>query len=80
MRVYNYSEARQRFASILNDALNEEVIIRRKDGSRFKIVPLTDNKKSSPFNVAGINAEISTGEILDVLREERGRGAEKSLK
>jgi hypothetical protein len=33
MRVFNYSEARQPFASLLNMALKEDVIITKKDGS-----------------------------------------------
>jgi len=45
MRIYNYSEARQNFTTVLNTALKEEVIIKRKDGSKFKIVPIEDNPK-----------------------------------
>ncbi|MDR3144804.1 MAG: type II toxin-antitoxin system Phd/YefM family antitoxin, partial [Treponema sp.] len=36
MKVYNYSEARQNFSTVLNTALKEEVIITRRDGSKFK--------------------------------------------
>jgi len=71
MRVYNYSEARQNFASILNAALNEEVIIARKDGSKFKVVPITGNKSESPFDVGGIDTNIKADEILDIIRESR---------
>lgn len=71
MRVYNYSEARQNFASLLNTALKEEVIIKRKDGSKFKIVSMSESKTDSPFNVKGINTDIQTEEILDILRESR---------
>ncbi|MBL7006138.1 MAG: type II toxin-antitoxin system Phd/YefM family antitoxin [Spirochaetia bacterium] len=71
MRVFNYSEARQNFASILNLAATEEVIIAKKDGSRFKIVPLTKNESKSPFDVPGIKSKVTTKEILDVIRETR---------
>lgn len=71
MRVYNYSEARQNFASILNTALNEEVIIARKDGSKFKVVPITEKKSESPFDVGGIDTNIKTEEILDIIRDSR---------
>jgi antitoxin (DNA-binding transcriptional repressor) of toxin-antitoxin stability system len=71
MRVYNYSEARQNFSSLLNTALNEEVIIARKDGSKFKVVPIGDNESKSPFDIKGINANIGTDEILDIIRESR---------
>ena len=36
MKIYNYSEARQNFSTVLNTALKEEVIITRKDGSKYK--------------------------------------------
>lgn len=75
MKVYNYSEARQNFATILNTSLKEEVIISRKDGSKFKIVPiLTNNKKmKSPFDVVGIKTKVKTNEIVDTIRDLRER-------
>ena len=30
MKIYNYSDARQNFSSVLNTALREEVIVRRR--------------------------------------------------
>ncbi len=51
MKIYNYSEARQNFATILNTSQKEEVIIARKDGSKFKIVPILDEEPKSPFDV-----------------------------
>ena len=71
MRVFNYSEARQNFASILNMATKEDVIITKKDGSRFKIVPLSKNESKSPFDVHGIKSKVTTKDILDVIRETR---------
>lgn len=71
MRVFNYSEARQNFASILNMAAEEEVIIAKKDGSKFKIVPLTKSESKSPFDVPGIKSKVSTGDILEVIKESR---------
>lgn len=71
MRVFNYSEARQQFATILNLAAEEEVIITRKDGSRFKIVPLTAREPASPLDVPGIKSKVTTKEVLDVIREMR---------
>jgi PHD/YefM family antitoxin component YafN of YafNO toxin-antitoxin module len=44
MKLYNYSEARQNFTSVLNTALREEVIITRKDGSKFKILSIETEK------------------------------------
>ena len=72
MVKYTFSQARQNFASVLNRAQNEgEVIIQRKDGSSFVIKPYKIN--NSPFNVKGINLEISSDEILDIIRESRER-------
>ena len=72
MRIFNYSEARQNFAAILNKSLEEEVIIKRKDGTQFKIIPFkTRHEKRSPFDVEGIDTDISLVDILDAIRESR---------
>ncbi|MCK5734845.1 MAG: type II toxin-antitoxin system Phd/YefM family antitoxin [Spirochaetaceae bacterium] len=72
MRIFNYSEARQNFAAVLNKSLEEEVIIKRKDGTQFKIIPIKSrNEKQSPFDVEGIDTDISLVEILDAIRESR---------
>jgi PHD/YefM family antitoxin component YafN of YafNO toxin-antitoxin module len=76
MKVYNYSEARQNFATVLNTALKEEVIISRKDGSKFRLISMRENKKrgKSPLeNIKGIKANISMDDILDAIRESRKR-------
>jgi len=73
MKIYNYSQARQNFTSVLNTALKEEVEILRKDGSRFKIVPVVGDKKGkSPLEgIKGINADVTTAELLEIIREGR---------
>jgi hypothetical protein len=73
MKVYNYSQARQNFTSVLNTALREEVEIQRKDGSRFKIVPVIgDRKEKSPLEgIKGIEANVTTAELLEIIREGR---------
>jgi hypothetical protein len=76
MKVFNYSEARQNFTTVLNTALKEEVIIARKDGSRFKLVSIQENnqKKKSPLeNVKGIKTNIVMDDIIDAIRESRER-------
>jgi prevent-host-death family protein len=45
MKIFKYSEARQNFSTVLNFALKEEVIITRKDGNRFKLVPVSKEAK-----------------------------------
>ena len=74
MKVYNYSEARQNLSSLLNTALKEDVIIKRRDGSAFKVMPITEKDKRSPFDVPGVDAAVSTSEILDFIKEGRERG------
>ena len=74
MRIYNYSEARQNFTTVLNTALKEEVIITRKDGSRFKIIYIVDkkNKGKSPLEgIKGVKANITTQELVEIIREGR---------
>jgi hypothetical protein len=73
MKVYNYSEARQNFATVFNTALKEEVIIARKDGNKFKLVSLHEQKKGvSPLEaVKGIKTNVTMGDILDAIREGR---------
>ena len=76
MKVYNYSEARQNFAAVLNTALKEDVIITRKDGSKFKLVAIHDNQKKgkSPLeDIKGVKASITMVDILDAIRESRER-------
>ena len=72
MQVYTYSEARQKLAMILDQAENTgKVIIRRKDGRTFALVP--EKVASSPLDVPSIKAEITTQEIVDIIREGRER-------
>ncbi len=72
MQVFTYSEARQKFAMILDQAENTgKVLIRRKDGRTYALVP--ENPVSSPLDVPSIKAEISTQGIVDIIREGRER-------
>ena len=75
MKVYTYSEARQRFADILNTAKSEEVIIKRRGGETFSII--FKKSKKSPFDVPGIQTKATTKDILTAVRESRERFAEK---
>jgi prevent-host-death family protein len=74
MKIYNYSEARQNFSTVLNTALKEEVIITRKDGSKFKLISINETKKEirSPLgNIKGIKTNITMSEILEAIRQGR---------
>ena len=70
MQVYTYSEARQKLSMILDQAENTgKVIIRRKDGRTFALVP--EKVVSSPLDVPTIKAKITTQEIVDIIRKGR---------
>ena len=76
MKIYNYSEARQNFATVLNIALKEEVIIARKDGSKFRLISVQENKKrvKSPLeDIKGIKTNVTMDDILDAIKESRER-------
>ena len=72
MQVYTYSEARQKLAKVLEPAeTTGKVIIRRKDGRTFSLVP--EISTMSPLDVSTIKANITTQEIVDIIREGRER-------
>lgn len=72
MSVYTYSEARQNLAQLLEKAKKDsEVIIKRKNGDTFKIVPI--KSKKSGLDVKGIKVNITAKEIVKIIREGRER-------
>ncbi|MBN1662486.1 MAG: type II toxin-antitoxin system Phd/YefM family antitoxin [Deltaproteobacteria bacterium] len=75
MKVYTFSEARQRFAEILNIAREEEVIIKRRGGEIFKIV--FKKAPKSPFDIPGIKTKATTKDILRAIKDSRENIAEK---
>ena len=78
MKVYSYSEARQRFAEVLNRARREgEVEIRRRDGQVFIVRPTAS--AGSPLDVPGVSTNLSRDEIVGLVRESR-RSADRFLK
>ncbi len=72
MTVYTFTEARQKFASILDQARKEgEVIIKRKDGTSFVIKPIPKNE--SPLDVEGVDLSLTRDQIVEAIRETRER-------
>jgi hypothetical protein len=60
--------------TVLHTALKEEVIIMRRDGSKFKLISINENKKElkSPLEgIKGIKTTITMDEILEAIK--RGR-------
>ena len=72
MEVYTYSEARQRLSSVLDKAESTgKVLIRRKDGRTFALVP--EQMPASPLDVPSIKADVSTKELVSIVRAGRRR-------
>jgi PHD/YefM family antitoxin component YafN of YafNO toxin-antitoxin module len=72
MKEYSFTEARQHFASILDEAKKEGVVcVKKRDGESFYIKPAI--LKTSPFDIEGVDLGVSTSEIVDIIREGRER-------
>lgn len=72
MTTYTFSEARQKFATVLDKAKSEgRVLIKRKDGSAFVIAPVS--KPESPLDVEGVDLDMTADEIINIVREVRRR-------
>jgi antitoxin Phd len=68
--VYNYSQARQNLAALLEQAIKDgEVRIKRKDGQIFVVRP--DFRQASPLDIEGAPLNISTDELVALIREGR---------
>jgi antitoxin Phd len=73
MKAYTYSEARQNFASVLEEAERYGAVeIRRRDGAVFRLSPVPKSK-SSPLDVPGVKLKTSTKDLVAVVREGRER-------
>ena len=72
MNVYTFSEARQKLASVLEEAQRKGAVrIKRRDGSEFEIAPV--RSQASPLDVEGVDLGLSVEEIVSVVREVRAR-------
>ena len=72
MKTYTYSEARNRLAEVLEESKKGEVLIRRRRGDTFAVVPKSRSRRS-PFDVPGVGKGIARSELLAALRETRRR-------
>jgi len=69
MKVYTYSQARQNLAAVLNQSKDEDVLIRRRGGDLFAVMP--KRRDSSPFDVRGVKTGATTSDILAAVSESR---------
>jgi hypothetical protein len=74
MLVFDISEFPQNATKIFDAALTDEVIINNKNGNSYKILPVKNNYdagKSLFEDIPYITADITTQEIVELLRESR---------
>lgn len=72
MNVYTFSEARQKLATVLEEAQRKGAVrIKRRDGSEFEIAPV--RSQASPLDVPGVDLGLSAEEIVSVIREMHAR-------
>lgn len=73
MDVYTYTEARQHLSSLLDEAESTgKVIIRRKDGRRYAVVP--ELSPVSPLDVPTFEMNVTVKEVIKLVRRLRVRG------
>jgi hypothetical protein len=70
MNTYTYTEARQKLATLLEQAAKYgEARIKRRDGQVFVIRP--EKQEGSPLAVTGLDLKLSRAEILQSIQEGR---------
>jgi prevent-host-death family protein len=73
MKAYTYSEARENFATVLEEAERDGAVeIRRRDGAVFRILPAR-RSKASPLDVKGVKLSVPTADLIAVVRKGRER-------
>ena len=72
MTTYTFSEARRKFASVLERAKSEgKVFVKRRDGTVFAIQPVS--RTESALDVEGVDIGLTADEIVKIVREVRQR-------
>lgn len=72
MEIFTYSEARQKLAKVLDLAeASGKVMIRRRDGRTYSLAP--QRLEESPLDVPSVKANITTSEIVEIVRRGRER-------
>ena len=74
MQVFEYDDFYQNATKIFDVALTQEVIVKNTNGYSYKILPMEKNDlaEKSPFeDIPGVKLNISTQEIVELIRESR---------
>ena len=72
MKSYTFSEARQNFAAILEQARRDGMVrIQRRDGQSFVLMP--EAPKASPLDISGVQLSqpLTRKDILESIQESR---------
>lgn len=70
MKVYSFSDARQRFAEVLQQARHDgQVQIRRRDGQLFVVQPA--QTVGSPLDVPAVDSGLTAAEIVHLVHDSR---------
>lgn len=73
MKVYTYSQARQKLARLLEEARYEgQVGIKKRDGQTFILKPVKD--QGSPLDIKGVDIGLELEDLNSAVRESRERG------
>ena len=74
MKVYTYSAARAKLASVLEESRSEEIIIKRRKGELYVVAPKTAPLRS-PFDIpsSGLKTNVTAKDIVGMVRESRER-------
>ena len=72
MKVYTYSEARQRLARLLDEVEGGgEIRIKRRDGSEYALRRVRPG--GSPLDVPGVETGLTRADLMAAIRESRER-------
>ena len=71
MRVFTYSEARQKLKDVLDIAREEgEVRIQRRNGETFSLTVVSEQEQNkSPLDVGHVETSITREQIVSAIRE-----------
>lgn len=67
--TYNYTNAKENFAFVLEKALNEGKVKVRKNNQLFVITP--ESNHISPLDIEGIDVKMTSEEIIQFIHESR---------
>ena len=72
MTVFTDDQVRQQLDTVLTVARRQgEVRVKTQDGKEYSVRPVADSR--SPFDIAGVNLNLSADDIVGFVREVRER-------